>query len=210
MLIQGQEGPASGLAAGAPASIRLLGDATVGTADCHARYQEAVYRGNVYSVADTAFHTMPSGLSASPINVSLYNPIGSGKNASIWFANMVEGVAWPAAAIIWLAVYTNLTVATTGTALAPINTLTGAVGSGAIKGLTTATLNATPTAMLILGVGLTGAITVETQGKPVGGWLDGSFILSPGQTAVIASSTVSGTTGAAVSWLYEEFPVAFG
>jgi hypothetical protein len=210
MLVQFQEGPSGVLAPGAFGTPRLLGDSTTGVADCHAKYQEAVYRGRVYSVADTAYHTMPAGLSASPINVSLYNPISSGVNAAIWFANAVFGVAWPAAAIIWLATYTSPNTATTGTALNATNSLTGAIGTSVIKPLTTATLGSTPTAQMILGQGLTGAITVETQGKVVGGWLDGSFILSPGQTLTIESSTVSGTTGAAVSWIWEEFPQVFG
>lgn len=209
MLTQGQVAPGT-YAAGANPYLRQLADGTVCVADGHSKFQEAVYRGNCYAVADTGFHTMPAGLSASPINVSLYNPINSGVNGVIWFANMVEGVAWPAAAIVWLAFYNVPAAApTTGTALAPTN-CNGGSNKGKITPLTTATIAAAPLAALILGVGLTGAITVATQGIVCGGFLDGAFFVAPGCTAVIASSTVSGTTGAAVSWIYEEVPVSFG
>jgi hypothetical protein len=188
---------------GTNGTLNATGDGTTLVADGHGRYMNAALRGNTFSVADTGFHTMPAGLSASPINVSLYNPVGNTKNAVIYWANMVEGVAWPAAAIVWLATYYSPTP-TTGTALASTNVATGAASTSTVKPLTTATLNAAPIAALILGVGLTGAITVTTQGASVGGFLDGVFILAPGGTAVIASSTVSGTTGAAVSWIWEE------
>jgi hypothetical protein len=210
MLIQGQSGPSGVLAAGSPATVRTLADSTVGVADCHARYQEAVYRGNVYSVADTVGHVQPAGLSASPLCVSLYNPVGSNVQAVIWLANAVALVAWAAASAVSIATFASAT-ATTGTALPAVNNKTGSSGGSVVRPLTTATLAAAPAASLwLLGAGLTGAITVETAAKVIGGWIDGAVVLQPGMTAVIVTSTASGTAGLWCSWIWEEIALNFG
>src|ERR1700677_1067038 len=106
MLVQGIEGPSAPLASGSQASMRTLYDSTVGVADCHARYQEAVFRGNVYSACDTVGHVQPAGLSASPLCVSLYNPLGSTVQGVIWLVNAVALVAWAAASSVSVATYT--------------------------------------------------------------------------------------------------------
>lgn len=179
-------------------------DASTRTLDAHARFQDAVLRGNVFSVVDTAGHTSPAGLSTSPINVSLYNPVGSNTLAVIWRADIFAIVAFTAAAAVWLAVLTSAT-ATTGTNLAATNMLTGASNTSVCKGLTTATLAANPTQVMLTGAGLTGAITVETMAKNGGaGWVDGAIVLSPGQTLVVVTSTASGASGLLCGFAWEE------
>lgn len=190
--------------AGGPIKATAMWDGSQRVVEAHGRYADAVARGNCYTVSDTAFHTQPAGLSTAPICVSLYNPIGSGVFLSLIYAAANEGVAWPAASIVWVGVNPAGSAATTGTKLATQN-CNGSGGQGKVQGLTTATLPATPTILADLGVGLTGAITVQTQAGMYR-WFDGVIGVGPGGALSIQCSTVSGTNGLAVTWIWEEVP----
>lgn len=206
-VIQGTVGP-QGLALAGSTSLgaRQMGDGTLGVADAHGRYVESVLSGNCYVVADTAPHTQPAGLSTAPVCVSLYNPLGSGVFLSLLYCSASEMVAWPAAALVWVGVNPTGSAATTGTALATQN-CNGGGGTGKVKGLTTATLPAVPTIIGDLGVGITGAITTAPQAG-LFRFFDGLIGVGPGGALSVQVSTVSGTTGLAVTWMWEELPLS--
>lgn len=190
----------------APVKASSMWDGSQRVVESHGRYADAVARGNCFAVSDTAPHTQPAGLSTAPICVSLYNPLGSGVFLSLYYASANELVAWPAASIVWIGVNPTGSAATTGTAIAAQN-CNGGGGTGKVKGFTTATLPATPTILADLGVGLTGAITVQTQAG-LFRWFDGMIGVGPGGALSVQVSTVSGTTGLAVSWIWEEVPMS--
>lgn len=176
------------------------------TADRSARFQEAVLQGNVFCATDQGTGgQMPAGLSASPITVSLYNPASSGKIGVIWYASLTSKVAPAAASVIWIAANTNtVAAATTGTAASTRNALIGSASNPVIQALTTATLPAAPVAIMTLGTLLTGAITVQTQATPLGGFIDGGIVMYPGSSLSFQSSTISGAAGCHGSWIWEE------
>lgn len=176
--------------------------------DGHSRFQQAVLNGNCYAVGDGSGGANPSGLSASPISVCLFNPKGSGINAVIWYASVSTAVAPAAIQHVWLAINNNIAAAAvTGTALAPKNCLIGNAKTGAVTPLTTATLPAAPVVALVLGAIGTGAITVQMTIPPLGGWLDGALVLAPGGAISFQFSSISGTAANMASWIWEEVPV---
>ena len=129
-----------------------------------ARYQEAVERGNVYGVANQAGVTSQAGLSVTTPVLTLSNPAGSGKKGVLWYAGAVFSVAFATVGAIFVAAGTNVNAAAvTGTlTTAHRNLKLGSAASNAIKAYLAATLPAVPVAVAILGVGLTGAITIST------------------------------------------------
>ena len=206
MLQEGQVGPQT-LAPGARSILRQGPSGEMNVGDAHARYQEAVYRGNVYAVADQAAVTIPAGLSTAPTTVTLFNPKGNNKLAGVWYGAVTSLVAWTAAAAVWIAGNRNIAeAAPTGTAAAAQNQMIGNANAASILAFTTATLAVAPVAIRLLGAGLTGAITTIPQVHALGGWLDGSIILAPGGNLAFAASTASGA-GAFGCWVWEEVPI---
>ncbi len=176
--------------------------------DGHSRFQQAVLNGNCYCVGDGTGGQNPSGLSASPISVCLFNPKGSGINAVIWYASVSSIVAPAAAQVVWLGINNNIAAAAvTGTALAAKNCLVGNAKTGAVTPLTTATLPVAPVVALVLGAFSTGAVTVQMMVPVVGGWLDGALVIAPGGAVSFQFSTISGAAGNMASWIWEEVPV---
>jgi hypothetical protein len=172
----------------------------------HGKFQEAVYRGNVFAVADQTGKTMPAGLSDSPTTVTLFNPKGSNMLAVIWWGGVVSTVD-PGAGIaeIWVASNSIISAADpTGTAAAPRNCMIGNAKAPSITTLTTVTLPAAPVAIDVLGVFLSGLITVETQHAALGKWYDGALILYPGGALSFQASAASGAAAAFGSWIWEE------
>lgn len=174
----------------------------------HAKYQEAVYRGNCYAVADQAGAALAAGLSASPVNVCLFNPKGNNKLAVIWHASIVSTVAPAAIVAVWIGANHNIAAAAvTGTAGSPRNCLVGNQNAPSILTFTTATLPAAPVAIDVLGALLTGAITVETQNQGLSKWYDGGLIIAPGGALSFQGSAASGAAACFGSWIWEEVPI---
>ena len=172
----------------------------------HARFQEAVIQGTVYSVANQVGVTSQVGISATTPVLTLYNPLGSGKNAVLWYAGASFTVAFATAGAVFLCAGTDIqTAAVTGTlTTAHRNLKLGTTASPAIRTLLAATLPVAPVAIDILGVGLTGAITTQMTQTPVGKWLDGSVIIIPGANVTIQTGVASGASGMFCHYVWEE------
>lgn len=192
---------------GATPKLTSSWDGAARVVEAHGRYHDAVARGNCYTVGDTAGRTIPAGLSTSPITVSLYNPLGSGIFMSLLYASLNLLVATTAAAAVWIGINPTGSVATTGTALATQNS-NGNGSTGKVKGLTTATLPATPTIFGELGAALTGAITVVTGFPGYSRWFDGALGVGPGGCLSIQMSTAGGTSSGLANWIFEEIPMS--
>ena len=207
MLVEGQVGPQT-LAPGARSLFRQGPSGEMNVGDAHARYQEAVYRGNVYSVADQTGVALAAGLSTAPVNVCLFNPKGNNKLAVIWWAGIVSAVAPAAIVAVWIGVNTNIAAAAvTGTAATPQNSMVGNANRASILAFTTATLPAAPVASHVLGVIFTGAITTIPQQQSLGRWFDGSLIVAPGGAVSFQGSAASGAAACFGDWVWEEIPI---
>lgn len=207
--LQGTIGAVTGTAAGQSHAARMNRSGGWLDAPISARFQEAVLRGNCYGVCNQAGITTQAGLSATTPALTLHNPAGSNKNAVIWYASADFEVAFAAGAAVFLAVNTLTTAAAVSGTLttAHRNLLLGAPGNGAVIPYLAATLPAAPVGLMVLGMGLTGAITVETIGKKVGGWLDGSIIMGPNTAISIQTRTASGASATFCTFLWEEIEI---
>jgi len=209
MIVNGQIGilgsGTQSLGAGTSAPLRQgnMGDAIV--SELHGRDYEATYRRTMYSASNAAGVTTTVGLATTYTGLCLTNPIGSGWNLILRKVGLAAIVAFPAASILGImAGYNGGTAVTQTTPITPTANYVGAaVGVGLAA--SSVTLPTAPTLRQILGAGLTGAITVQTTQFQY--WdLDGSIILPPGAYAAIFTSTVSGTSGLAASFTWEEVP----
>lgn len=194
------------LSGGTPKATAMW-DGSVRVVESHGRYADAVARGNCYAVFDTAGHTVPSGLSTAPINVSIYNPIGSGVFLSLIYANIFYTVVQATVGAVWVGVTPTGSAATTGTALATQN-CNGSAGVGKVKGLTTATLPAVPTIIADLGAGLTGAATTIPYLPGLFRFFDGLVGVGPGGALSFQMSQAGPATGAWGGWIWEEVPMS--
>ena len=172
----------------------------------NALFQEAVLNGQVYAVANQTGVTSQAGLSATTPVLTLYNPLGSGKNAVIWYAGAIFLVAFAAASAIYVAVGTDVqSAAVTGTLTTDHRNLKlGMTQSPAVRTYLAATLPAAPVAIALLGAGLTGAITTAPAIKPIGRWFNGSMVLKPGTNLSIQTSTASGASATLCEYIWEE------
>jgi hypothetical protein len=144
------------------------------------------------------------GLAATYTGLCLSNPVGSAVNLSVISAGFSFIVAFAAGAHIGLMTGYNATTDVTHTAAVTVRNqlFSGAGGVGKLD--SSATLPTAPTLNLILGSGLTGAITT-TPFVPSGLVpIEGAIELIPGAYIAFYTSTVSGAAGGAFSFQWEE------
>lgn len=195
------------LVSGAVNTARGLFDNTLGVADTHGKYQEAVLRGNVFISSNQSGVTTQAGLSATTPVLTLANPKGNNKFAVVWYAGVIFTVVNGAAAVAWLAAnINNAAAAVTGTVATFSNALLGNTNSPSCQILTAATLPAAPIAIATLGAGLTGAITTIPYQLAMSRWFDGALILTPGSAISFQTSTASGTSSTFGEMIWEEIP----
>lgn len=199
---------AASVTSGSSLAVRATRDGSLMSAALSARYQQAVLRGSVYTVANQAGVTSQAGLSATTPVLTLFNPPSSGVNAVVWFAGASFAVAFAAAAQVFVAVNTNTAAAvTTGTlTTSHRNCLLGAASGNKVTPLLAATLPAAPVGVCLLGVGLTGAITTVPSTQVMGRWFDGGLVLKPNTALSIQTSTASGASSTFCEYIWEEIP----
>ena len=168
-------------------------------------FETAVNRGRVFSVASQVGITSQAGLSGTTPALTLYNRPGSGVKMVLWYAGAVFTVAFGTAGAIWLAAGTNtVAAAVTGTETTAHRNLKLGGGAPSQVPLLAATLPAAPVGIDLLGVGLTGAITVALSLSPVERWYSGGVILMPGTNISIQTGVASGTSATFCSYIWEE------
>lgn len=182
------------------------GELVVG--DAHGRYYEPTVRGTVYS-ASVVGQITTVGLATTYTGLCLSNPVGSGRNLVVNKAGYSFIVAFLAGAHIGLMTgYNSSTNVTHTTPVTPRNQLfAGSSGAGVGLVDSAATLPTAPTVNLILGSGLTGAITTIPNTGPQNIDLEGSLVLVPGAYVAFYTSTASGAAAGAFSFSWEEVAI---
>lgn len=189
---------------GGQATARAGKSAETIVGDAHGRYYETTYRKAIFSGSITGQVTTV-GLATTYTGLVLSNPIGSNVNLVINKVGFAFIVAFAAGATIGLMTGYNATTNVTHTApVTPRNQFFTSVGGGSGLLDSAATLPTAPTLNIILGAGLTGAITTATVVAPTVIDLEGSIILPPGAYCAFYTSTVSGAAGGAFSLQWEE------
>ena len=208
--LQGTIGPVceSTTAAGQSHAVRTNRAAGFLTAPISASFQEAVLRGRCFNITAVAGITTQAGLSATTPALVLYNPLGSGVNAVIWYAGVSFNVVFAAISTVYVAAGTNTAAApVTGTLTTTHrNLLLGAANNPKVIPLLASTLPAAPVAVAILGQGLTGAVNLLPNSPPLERWFNGGLIMKPGTNLSIQTAAASGTSGTWCEYCWEEVP----
>lgn len=211
--IEGYVGPATS-ADGPGIPLRQERSGAVVTTELHGKYFETNFRGNLFWATMTAGVIFPAPAAVAANPVTLYNPLGSGRNLSLISFDMIMTII-PGTPLTGLyGLYVNNSpqaAAVTGTVLAPQSGLIGGTAAAVGKPLTTSTIPAAPTLLLPFGNKVTGevAAVVPITGLPAYHLdIDGKIILAPG-TSLTPQQTVADTTNATVicAFAWEEVPV---
>jgi hypothetical protein len=201
----------SAAADGIESPLRLTRDRAQVVGDAHARFYEAVSRGNVYTLSLAATtSTIAAGnivgaAAAASTQFALWNPQNSGKNLSLWRFAMSPISGTPTTGVIQhgLIITTAPTIATSGTIF---NNLAGAA-SGVAKGVASAagtalTGGSAPQSGMIADFGGFASAYASTTYIKTVEWLDGSIVLPP-NTGWVPLHPGAGTTmlhGYSITW----------
>src|SRR3990167_8626356 len=174
VVITTQVGPQSPMAAGTNVRTHRsgrTGEWTVG--DAHARYFEAVSRGNVFMASTQTALAIGTALTATGVTFHLCNPIGSVVDLVVLQASLSVPAITTAGNIVFAANPVHSTAVTAGTALVvQAANLSGASGVGLAKSATT--LPAVPVAVRPLATVHTAAGILQ-----IIDYVDGALIVSP-------------------------------
>lgn len=179
--------------------------------ELHGRFYEQTFRNNVYS-GSIVGQVTTVGLATTYTGLCLSNPISSPNNLVVLSAGYSFIVAFAAGAHIGLMTGYNGTTNVTHTTPVTVRSqkfIGTAAATPSSYGLldSAATLPTAPTVNLILGSGLTGAISTVPHIGPSLIEVAGQIILPPGAYCAFYTSTASGTAGGAFSFSWEEVPV---
>jgi|ERR1051326_8829853 hypothetical protein len=212
------------LADGAIATARGEKSGSLLVTDAHGRFQEAAYRGALFSagmtatsIANVTFTTATTGATATPI-IGVWNPLFSGKNLVILQARVqlinTNATTTSPGAFMWMS---NTGQSAISTGIVPLSRLSLVASGSVAKGFANTALT-----------GMTGALTVQeasglqpangsnysqvgtAAGFAFGGVelvtdpIDGAFIVPPGGVLGLFCTTTPVAVSAASSILWEE------
>jgi hypothetical protein len=196
-LTYGRTGPSSN-GDGQNSPIRLGKTGETNVSDAHARYYEAVYRGNVFFAAtQNAAFTSSVGITTTTIvGVVVSNPVGSGKNLSLLTAEfMPSGVVVGAMALV--AIPVSVTAYTHTTPLTVQKALISYGNSSVAFADQGATVPATP----VPNKFLFSCLSTNTGQPSVASVIDlgGTLLVPPGcGVAILGTAAITGW--ASMSW----------
>jgi hypothetical protein len=173
--------------------------------DAHGRYYDAVRRGNVFELSNTAVQALSVG-STTATGLILYNPSGSGKNLVI-LDLLIAQATLPAAQFTYqLLAGQQVTTPTTTTAQAIQSSYFGKFSavSAVALGYSAATVTSVSAVMRNIPGG--GAATEASQLTPVfiRDEIAGQIIMAPGTQISLQSLTTAVSVLATIVW--EEVP----
>lgn len=203
--ISGITGP-SVLTDGSGLPFRQERSGALVTQSLHGRYFESTFRRAIYS-GSVVGQATTVGLNTTYTGLCLSNTLGSTVNLAINKVGYAFIVAFPAGSVIGLMTGSAVTNVAHTTPVVPRSQFFNSAASGLGLLDSSATLPAAPTLNLILGAGLTGAITTGTSGASGLVDLEGSIVLPPGSFCAFYTSTASGLAAGAFSFQWEEIAV---
>ena len=184
-----------------------LGDAYgLATMDAHPRYYDAVRRGNVFLVTNSAAQALSTN-STTATGIILYNPANSGKNLAILevivqFASLGAGVI--VTCLTGGIQATAVTQTTTNVANGVVNALIGGGNTSRTTVGSSATI-ATANIQRILPIGAAATLSGSTSLLSVKDEVAGALVIPPGYVTSLQCVTTAETVWGQISW--EEIPV---
>lgn len=209
MLLSGRVGPQV-TAENVEAPIRLARTEEVCVTDTHARYYEAIARGNVYYLAQgaTAGTAFTGGAAGTPL-IGIYNPSNSGKNLVVLAASIGVTTIQTAAGQVNPELWAGISVLPTGTVTAAKNALTqSAAGSSAVCFLNTAMTGSTAITFFAT-LGTFWWATAAAGAMTSNGFYDigGALVAAPGVLIALGLRTIPTATVTSHAMIWEEVPV---
>lgn len=202
-------GPIPTATGGNTGELRIGSTGAQIVSDAHSRYQEAVLRGGVFriSAASAAPTAFVGGAGGTPL-LSLYNPVGSGKNCVVMAIGIASRILGAAVLNTSFNLWTGVSVANTGTQTQATNALTNATGGSP----TYCTVNTATTSSTALALAL--PVASYFWGTSVGQYITtgiidvGGFIVAPPGVMVGFGASVAITTATFdCSMAWEEVPI---
>ena len=207
LLIEGVVGNGrAGLADGSNTSLRLGKTSELVVGDAHARYYEAVSRGNVFLAANSATQAL-SVNSTTATGMILTNPFGSGKNL-VLLEVCVAIASLPAGQSTLILTGNPSATTTEPTHTTPLVVRNSLISSGAAavgKADSAATIGAA-TILRIIGAGTAATVATSTAFPPfIRDEVAGLIILAPGTCISLQALTTALTVVSSIMW--EEVPI---
>lgn len=182
------------------------------TTDAHGRYTEAVVRGNVYSltVSGGAATAFVGGAAGTPL-VSIYNPIGSGKNLVVLSASVASRVAASAAGTVGFNIWGGVSASNSGTLTTPTNMYTlvksGSVALGSSNAATTSTTAISANGPLYNIGTYYWATAAGAIAGPLLADIAGSIVCAPGNLIALGGTAALTSATYDVSMIWEEIAI---
>lgn len=179
------------------------------TTDAHARYYEAITRGNCYQLsannyAATAFIGAAGGTPA----IAIYNPVGSGKILSILTLGFANRAAATVAGTASLAFWGGPSAIPTGTPTVPTNMLTLQTGGSIAKGFVNTALTGSTAVGLILPISCYYWATAAAAMTPPQLFdIAGLLVCAPGNLIAFGLDNALTTANYYTSMIWEELPI---
>ena len=197
--IQGQSGPQV-ITDGVNTTIRTGRTGELVVTEAHGRYQEAVYRGNVFVAANQAAQALSTALSTTQTGFTLTNPAGSGRilvllDAAIAIASAPAGIS----TLVWAANVNTVAAAVTQTTpLTVRNANLGFAGTPVGLASSAVTLPAAPVVVRPVGGGpvATGSVTSSF----IRDELNGILTLQPGTALSLSALTTAISVICSLTW----------
>lgn len=202
--VQGQSGPQV-LSDGVNATARTGRTGEFNVSDAHSRYQEAVYRGNVFLASNQAGQALSTALSTTQTGFTLTNPSGSGKNLVVLDAVIALTTA-PAgiSTLLWAANVNTVAAAVTQTT--PLTVRSALLGSSATGVGLAASAVTLPAAPVVVRAVPGGPVATGTTTSPfIRDEIAGGLILTPG--TALSLSTLTTAISVICSMIWEEILV---
>ncbi len=205
---QGRVGELLG-ADGAIQPIRLTRKGALATTDTHAKYQEAVLRGNVFFLsASAAAPTAFTGAAGGTPLIGVMNPAGSGK-ALVFLAASTTITAVPSAAgVVDSELWAGTSVLPTGTVTAPTNMATLQSTGSVSKGFVNTAMTGSTAINLVTGLSAFWWATAAAGAMASSGIVDlaGIIVAIPGVLVSLGVRTVPTSTTTDAFLMWEEVP----
>ena len=189
--------------------LRLTRKGALAAADAHARYQEAVLRGNVYylatgSAAPTAF---TGGAAGTPL-IGVHNPTGSGK-ALVFLAASVSPTAVPTAAgVVNPELWAGVSALPTGTVTSPTNMASQQSTGSVAKGFVGVGMTGSTAINIVTGIGSFWWATAAAGAMMSSGMVElaGLIVATPGVLVALGVRTVPTSLTVDPFLMWEEVP----
>jgi hypothetical protein len=207
-LMQGNQG-VSGKSVGQAVTAGLGEFSDLMVTELMPRYYENTYRGNKYFLAlsaggPTAF---TGGAGGTPL-LSIYNPVGSGKNLVLISASVAiratAGTAGNGSFLLW----GGVSVANSGTLTKPTNMLSMSAGGSVALGSSNAATTSTTAINLIRCLGTYYWATAASAFlSPINYEAAGEIVVAPGVLLALGLSVVPTSTTCDASMIWDELPI---